>query len=287
MTNVFSAIGFDVQTEDAFGRAAVEAAERGEGVTVAGGTYLRWAPGAGVELWAQVDPRGAILGLNPHFAGETALTVAVVERIGRDAYGPLEGAFRVWVNPDEDDLESGEFPFVFDAPEFRAHDGARLPALAEVQVAAFARELQAYASEEAYYEAQTSALKLAAESFIPSGMFDFADGAADERAAPLAEAIFGGRVLATEARVNPATGNAFRWIRVRTLGGEVDVVADPALVEGEVVEGGTVSGTFWLSGRLRGLRAPRPTEPAAAVAETAAAAGSARPSFWRRLLGLG
>jgi hypothetical protein len=50
--------------------------------------------------------------------------------------------------------------------------------------------------------------------------------------------------------VNTASGGEFVWARVRTLGGEVEVAADPAIVRGEVVAGGIVTGSFWMTGRI-------------------------------------
>jgi hypothetical protein len=41
---------------------------------------------------------------------------------------------------------------------------------------------------------------------------------------------------------------------VRTLGGEVDMFADPDLLTGYLTKGGIVSGSFWLSGRLLDAR---------------------------------
>lgn len=47
----------------------------------------------------------------------------------------------------------------------------------------------------------------------------------------------------------------FCWAKVRTLGGEMDVVADPQILEGFLVKDGVVSGSFWLSGRI--LNSPK------------------------------
>ena len=37
---------------------------------------------------------------------------------------------------------------------------------------------------------------------------------------------------------------------VSTFGGEVDVVADPVLLNNVIVKGGVVKGSFWLSGTV-------------------------------------
>ena len=41
----------------------------GEHTRTPAGTYVMWSPGAGVELWLQLDPMEEIVGLHPHFTG--------------------------------------------------------------------------------------------------------------------------------------------------------------------------------------------------------------------------
>jgi hypothetical protein len=244
MPNHFEAVGFPIRDREQMGAFAVRAADEGVPVRTADGDYHRWAPGAGAELWALLDGN-SIVGLTPHFAGATSLRVGIVGRVVHPDDLPLEGCLHAWVNPPDDgDADTGEYPLVFAVPDFRALDGLALPARARVQVAAFAHDLDVYASEEAYMDGQASELKFAAESFIPSGMFTD-----DEDAPPTPHAMISGVVLAAEQRTNPA-GDSFWWMHVRTLGGEIDVVAGTALVDAAPVPGGVVSGSFYLSGRV-------------------------------------
>jgi hypothetical protein len=117
----------------------------------------------------------------------------------------------------------------------------------EVQLAAFAHELTVFPDSDAYADASEGReLPHAAESFIPSGLF-----VTGEEPEPAAEAFFTGTVLAARGRMNETTGDPFWWARVRTLGGEIEVVANPVLLSGPVSAGAVVQGSFWLSGRLR------------------------------------
>jgi hypothetical protein len=126
-----------------------------------------------------------------------------------------------------------------------------LPAVTEVQLAAFAHTCACHADDEAFAASQDSDMRFAPESFIPSGTFDDGDVAS-------AIALFTGHVVETEELTNGWTGERFRWARVRTLGGEVDVVADPEIVEGTPIAGGVIEGTFWLSGQLPAADTPQP-----------------------------
>jgi hypothetical protein len=50
-------------------------------------------------------------------------------------------------------------------------------------------------------------------------------------------------------RWSSGAGAEFWWAKVRNYGGEIEVLADPEDVAGEIVEGGVIKGSFWLSGR--------------------------------------
>ena len=247
MPSHFSDIGFQVEAEEDFQQLALRAYDEGEALETGEGTYLRWSPGEGVELWLQLDLEDNIIVVNPHFTGSSLLRVGLTRRIDRSEETPLEGAFYAWANPQGNEPVSGDYPLVFDAPDYHLNSTLILPSIAEVQISAFAHELFSYESDEAYDAAQPGEFKFASESFIPSGTFTPEEGAIDP---PLAEAIFTGHVLETLMITNPATDNEFIWAKVRTLGGEMDVVADPVLLNGPVVKGGVVSGSFWLSGRI-------------------------------------
>lgn len=238
-----SAIGFEMTTADDFGRWQQHTARTGRVIPVQGGYYIRWEVGQGAELWAQANEARELIWLNPHFGGMAGFRIALVARLPRPDT-PLEGAFYGWVNGTADDPESGAFPLVFDLPDAAVHEALELPAVYEVQLAAFAHRLDAFVGEAAYLTAQEGSIPYAPQSFIPTGLF------VEEGQVPPAAAVFTGHVLATNVRLNPTTQKIFYWARVATLGGEVDVVADPEVVVGRLVVGGIVSGSFWLSGRL-------------------------------------
>jgi hypothetical protein len=56
-------------------------------------------------------------------------------------------------------------------------------------------------------------------------------------------------------RTNEHTGRRFWAGRVRTLGGEIDVVADPELVGDEPTPEAIISVGGWIAGRVREARA--------------------------------
>jgi hypothetical protein len=118
-----------------------------------------------------------------------------------------------------------------------------------LQLSAFAHDIKGFQSEEEYFNAQEGEMKFAVESFIPSGLFK-PDG--ESATPPVAQAIFSGRIIDTQKRTNAYTNKAYVWAKVSVLGDEIDVVADPEIIEGEMVNGGILSGSFWLTGRIVG-----------------------------------
>jgi hypothetical protein len=246
MANSYSTIGVQVHSDAEFVELARRAATEGEALVTARGAYGRLTDTSGAELWVQVVD-GDLVGLAPHFAGDTAFRLRVAERIQRGTDSPLDGAFYAFAPLDdeaglEDDL--GTFPVVFDIPDGGAHDDLVLPAVIDVQLAAFAHGAEFHRDDDAYRASQGDEMTFAVESFIPSGTFVEGDNP------PSAMAILTGRVLDTRELTNGWSGATFRWARVRTLGGELDVVADPEIVTGEATVGGVVQGEFWISGRL-------------------------------------
>ena len=245
-----SSIGFPVQTVDEFGVLAKQAVSQAKNtITIPGiGYYRQWSPGGGVELWVDVNQQIQILGLNPHFDGKARMRVKLVRRVLRQKDTVLEGTFYGWANPRGGTTTDGDYPFCFSAPDYRLHDKVSLPSEVTVQLAAFPGELLAFENQEAMRSSSTWMNQMAPESCIPSGLFLPGGQKIDP---PKPEIMFCGKVLETSQLTNPVTGLAFFWARVRTLGGELDVVADPAAVRGTIKKNGIVGSMCWLSGRIK------------------------------------
>ena len=153
---------------------------------------------------------------------------------------------------------------------------ARLPTPVEAifQIAAFTQELSLFASAE---ELMNSPMKLAASgALIPSGTF-VPGGGPRTPFEPLA--IFAGRIEHVSRVSNAIGGLDFYVCRVKTLGGIIDVVADPEHVTTEPAPGHFVAGSFFVSGRLI---EPLPATP---VPLPPAERREGTTSWWRRLLG--
>ena len=249
MPSHMSSIGFPTRKIEAFNYYLARTIEAGETISTQSGFYIKWEVGNGVELWVQANRDRQIIGLNPHFSGSARMRVGLTARISRPE-SILDGAFRGWVDPPETDNPEmvGRYPLVFDLPDYALYSSLSLPTLVTLQLTAFAEELKAFDTDQAYYDSWERERKFAAECFIPGEAFS-QDGESTKQNP--AHAFFSGHILAAERVTNQFTNYDFYWAKVRTYGGEVDVVADPELIESSLIVGGVVSGTFWLSGRLQ------------------------------------
>lgn len=256
MESPFAAIGFDADDPadlaPLLGRIRAKAKTRRVGLGLA---YGHWADRSGAELWLRRGGLGRVTGVAPHFAGTAEMRVRLTQRVAPAEGGGLDGGFYGWANPKTDAPDSGDYPLVFDAPDARLHRGLDLPATVTVQFAAFAYELEAYDSEEAYYASQDRTdLAYAARSFIPSGLFT-PDGAIIEPPEPLC--VMTGIIIGSDVKMNALTQRRFHWALIDTLGGLVDVVCAPVDLPGPPAPGGVIHGSFRLSGRIARRRSGR------------------------------
>ena len=245
MASHLSTIGIKTKDKNEFNEYFEKAYERGEHIKTDKGTYVKWSMGNGVELWWQLDKKNNPIGFNPHFVGSAKMTVKITKNIVRKKHTKLDGAFYGWADPSE--KCDGTFPFVFDSPDAATYGKVKLPQVVTVQLAAIAHGIEVFEDEDDFDKSQNQDAKFASESFIPCGLFN-PNGKPTNQ--PEAKAIFNGRVIETIELINPETNINFIWAKVKTLGGEIDVIIDPTILSGKVIKGAIVSGLFWISGRI-------------------------------------
>lgn len=238
----FSDIGFAFKNIEEFQAFCEQVVNRGQPLTSPLGYYVRWQAGAGVELWIQANQTKQLVGCSPHFVGSGEMRVCVTQTF-RHPERPMDGSLYAWADPQDDaNPYSGKFALAVDLPDFdRVEDRLIQNPTVTLQIAAFADILRCFPSEAAFTAEQS---EMAPEAFRPGWRKGERPGE------PRPEAIFSGRIRQAEQRVNPATGQPFLYALVQTLGGTIDVVADPATTDGEPVVEGILAGTFYLSARV-------------------------------------
>jgi hypothetical protein len=247
----FSDIGFRVESEDALYALAEEIFPKMKEIPCPGGSYCHYRDPSGAELWMQLNEKRELLGLNPHFEGKSSRRLCLTAPVERSA-SPLDGAYHAWAEPQQEgEPESGHYPLVFDLPNARLLPGLSFPSEHSVQVTAFARDFHVFDSVESYYARQEadekSGFNMAAQSFIPTGLFKAEDQTPQP---PKALAVLSGKVRQAQSLENSFTGQPFHHLLIETFGGNFDVVADAQLWPELPPLGGVVNGHFWLSGKL-------------------------------------
>ncbi len=207
-----------------------------------------WSPGEGVALWVGMDKRtDEILGCDPSFSGEGEMKLGL-ESFATDPpiYAGLEGGLSGWANASDESPDTGLCPVIIDLPAFDIERPRLRPGrVVRLQVSAFAHSLRCFDTDEAFFSAPGNTTpkgrRFSPEFFIPSGTFEQPNRA---------HAVFAGHVQRALVKTNPVSRLQFHHILVQTAAGLLDIVANPAVVQGRPVEAGVVSGEFWLSGRV-------------------------------------
>jgi hypothetical protein len=248
MPSQFSTIGFSITSGEDLAALASHVADKAERISTPPGDYLKWAPPSGEQLWLQISPEGDAMGMSAHFAGKSAIRVAVEARVKLATHTPLDGTFLAWANPPEQAATGGDYPFAFDCPDAATHLELMLPATLTAQVAAFAQQVTLFESAAAHAASQAAqGATSASRSFIPSGLIS---PAGEPVSPPEPHALIAGHVVEADTRANAVTGTPFVWALVDSLGGTFDVVIDPELLPRMPRPGDVLAGWFWLSGRL-------------------------------------
>lgn len=268
-------IGFPIGGVYAYMMLQRQILEYGQIVHTPVGPYRWFAPGAGVEVWAQQKEEGKLGHLHPHFSGGARMRVALVEKRPNDD-SLTEGLFVAYFKHKEgegiesvherlrygDGTYTGVIPFVFGSPDYHCYSNLPMPIVTDVQITAFPFQMTAYETEDDWIDWQLEEERrqkgpvvdedddggfLAGASFLPSTML-FEKESPDDIPSPMAH--LSGIVLETAIITNPVTEQDFSWARIETAAGEMDLVVCTDLLDGYLIEGGVAVGKCFLSGRL-------------------------------------
>ena len=250
MSSHFACIGFPVQDMDAYWKLARRAAEEGERAAAADGSALaRWAPGAGVEIWAHLNPAGEVLGAVPFYSTGLANRISVIGT-GDDPDEEMEGWIDGWLEPvEEDEPFSGAFPLRADLVNYALTRTrlASFPTPQRIELVALAHEAELFDNEAAYARAPGDVYRIPLGSFTSAAHFGADE---DTDAVQESAALFSGRIVSAQAQVNPVTGARFWWIQVMPQGATLHVFADQETLGREPAEGCILAGSFWMLGKL-------------------------------------
>lgn len=257
MASNLSSIGFHFSDDAGFTKVMTRLAEEaGEHVGCAAGDYAVWRCRSGAAIWfhlaAEREGTREIVGLTPFFEGASEVPVRVTSRQKRSGDNAFEGALYAWIAPEagEADGQEGAYPALIEAVDFGALAEQELPVLARMQICGFAHELRAFPTAEAHRAADDQQPGIASEAFIPMGLFTAATRESIGDPEPSAAALVTGTVAEHRLLTNSVTGQHFHWLLVESFAASYDIVADPAVVTGQIATGGTIEASCTLFSRL-------------------------------------
>lgn len=220
--------------------------EKGKSIEASKGKYILLEDPSGASLSAQVTSKNQIIGILPFYRGESKFPVAIVKKVLRSET-ELEGAFHAWAVPQEqNNPESGLFPFVFDLPDYYSYD-FKFPFNSEINLSAFAtNKPEIFADENRFKEnPENYAMKMGVKSFIPTGLFE-----ADEQDGPTSRALITGKITKVSLKKNTIGKGEFIHLLTETSGGETDMLIAKELLPVLPKPGNIISGKFWLCGKV-------------------------------------
>jgi hypothetical protein len=246
----FSAIGFPVREMRDYWALAKRAVAAGDRFALAGGQALvRWAPGGGPEIWAQVDGDGEVVAATPFFATDDLHQIAVTGSGTSADDDGLEGWVDGWLNPKEpDEPYSGAFPLRVDVINYplvrqRLAGGAVVP----VRLAIILHEATLYPDAAAYEAVKEVSYRPPVQSFASSIHLGVGEAAHDEAEAT---ALVTGYVTEAREITNTATGAPFWWLRVATEGTTLSCTADADVVPVRPRAAMVLSASGWVLGEI-------------------------------------
>ncbi|PYS46773.1 MAG: hypothetical protein DMF68_18045 [Acidobacteria bacterium] len=237
--------------------------------------YMWYSPGEGIEIWARQFENNKNE-LYAHFVGDSRIRVALVEKRPCEECSLADGLFVAYFKHKEgegletvherlrygDGTYTGVIPFVFSVPNYNWYSEVEMPIVTDIQITAFPFKLTGYETEDDWIEYQLEEDRkarapdeqedpdpgfYAGASFIPHAALYEKKSPEDF---PSPTAILSGIVLETAIITNPVTGQDFSWAKIETAAGDMDLVVNPDLLDGYLVEGGVAAGNCYLSGRL-------------------------------------
>ncbi|MDX2158616.1 MAG: hypothetical protein SFW09_19115 [Hyphomicrobiaceae bacterium] len=262
------AIGFpcemDRRTAEFIGTAALNAKRR---IACAEGEYRIWRSPAGAEIWLHYpsrdrpfsrtggsagtpsgfDPIGDLMGMTVVHAGASVMRMrlARVLRVSKD--NPLDGTCVAMLGSQRSSDKPIAFTFeLVGYAETRHATGAE----ARVRVTALAQWVWAFAREDAYLAATPSHRLIGKGAMAQAEPGMLPDAPLIYRPKPGTLWLVTGEVRRSVRLVNPVTRAPYYWVLLATDRGDIDLVASPDRIEGDVSDGHTLQAVVTTAGRI-------------------------------------
>lgn len=253
------AIGFacemDRDTADAI---ALIARTKGRSVEVGKGEYRTWVSAGGAEIWLHypspdpsradaIDPIDDLKGMTVFQRGASAVRMRIHRKISWTPQNPLDGVCIANL-PALRRKERG-LPFVFEQVGY-AVERSEPPFDARVQLAGLAHRVWAYATETEFLRTVPSQRLISRGAIAAMNEDEIWDARLIYQTKPGALWLVTGLIVKSIQLRNPLANKPYYWLLVQTDRGDIDVVANPAVIEGDISSGHTIQTIVSMVGRI-------------------------------------
>ncbi len=241
-------------------------------VTCASGCYRVWRSSAGAEVWLHYPrtPKPAagaaartsgqhpiedLKGLGVFHRGASDIRMRLAKSIAISGRNPLDGVCvgtLPVLTPGKDAAgKSAAKPinFIFEHINF-GNDAIVSTVMARVQVTGLAQKVWAFPTEADYLANVASNRMIARGAMAEVDAKDIPDVAMIYRPKPGALWLATGIVKRSIRLTNPVTNNPYAWLLLATERGDIDIVANPSVIDGDISVGHTVQAVVTMAGRI-------------------------------------
>ena len=244
-------------------------------LTCTAGEYRVWRGGSGAEIWLHcpsvpattaagsastpkssstptansipldgVDP---VRGMTIFHRGQSDIAVKLDRSMALSKQNPLDGVALAYL--DDRNGKGRPAPFVFEQLGFAA-DRFTTSFRARVQILGLAQKAWAYASEKDYLAATPGKRLIGRGALTMVEPDDVKDVGLRYKTKPATLWLLTGEIRRSMRLTNPLTGASYAWMLLATDRGEIDLVAHPDVIEGDISVGHVLQTVATMTGRI-------------------------------------
>lgn len=240
-------------------------ASKSRRIETAKGSYRLWRSPQGAELWfhapdrpiarrpaasasvagaAQAEVQRGSLTVTPFHRGLSNCRLKVGRVMTLDRANPLEGSVMGWLPADK--AGGREQVMVIELAPFALSPLRAPPFTTNAQILCAAHAVWAYPSATGYSQMTPGNRRIQFGACTPITESDVPEVKLNYRQSPITLGLATGIVKRSIRHLNPATGEPYYWLLLETRRGSFDVIANPAVVSGDISEGhvAQVCGSF-------------------------------------------
>ncbi len=227
------------------------------------GEYRVWQLPRGAEIWLHYpwpvgclrpandqhpfDPISDLKGLSAFHSGASSIEMLLERSVVASASNRLDGVCCASLPAIQG--RGRAVPFTFEQIGF-AIDPVEQPVRARVQISGLAHKVWAYESEKAYLAASPSRRLVGRGAMLPVEPDEIKDVRLLYRGHPETLWLVTGKVRRATRMVSAEVGTAYAWMLLETDRGDIDIIANPDVLFGNVAMGHTVVAVVSMTGRI-------------------------------------